>query len=78
MIQHISSGRVIEARKLARRLEAGGVLWLVYELPPMVLDRRRTPSLVFESDATVRLVRNYPTSWRSLSDVDLYRLSWTV
>lgn len=78
MARYIPSGKVVEARKLARRVDVAGILWLVYELPPLPLDRRSSPSLVFESDAAIRLVRNYPTDWRTLSDVALYQLSWTV
>jgi hypothetical protein len=52
--------------------------WLVYELPALPFDRRSTPSLVFESDSSVRRVRNYPADWRTLGDDDLFALSWTV
>lgn len=70
------SSRQQEAQRAARRLTFEGVRWLVYELPPSYLDRRRTPSLVFESEATVRRVRNYPATWRALSDAELIALSW--
>ena len=53
------------------------VVWLVYELPPMLFDRRRAPSLVFESDGAVRRVRHYPENWRALSDEALFALSWS-
>ena len=62
------------ARSAARRLVLDGVPWLVYELPPALADRRSTPSLVFECDAILRRVRNYPPEWRELSDADLASL----
>ena len=54
------------------------VRWLVYELSPPVLDRRSAASLVFESEGTVRRVRNYPADWRALDDESLFALSWGV
>lgn len=55
-----------------------GVLWLVYELRASPLDRRQTASLVFESDTAIRRVRNYPSTWRELSDDELVALSWDI
>ena len=66
------------AQQPARRVSSDGVLWLVFELPAMPYDRRDTPSLIFESDTTVRRVRNYPANWYDLSDDDLIALSWTA
>ena len=66
-----------EAQRSARTLMWDGVLWLVYEFVQS-LDRRQSPSLIFESDSTVRRVRNYPATWRALSDDQLIALSWTV
>jgi len=66
-----------EAQRSAREIVIDDVLWLVYELPPMPFDRRRTPSLVFESDSAVRRVRNFPEQWRSLGDEALFALSWS-
>jgi hypothetical protein len=43
----------------------------------MLFDRRRAPSLVFESDGAVRRVRHYPENWRALSDEALFALSWS-
>jgi hypothetical protein len=54
------------------------VPWWVYELPASPLDRRSTPSLVFESEGAMRRVRDYPLDWRSLSDEELVALSWSV
>lgn len=67
-----------EAQRTGRRLVVDGMPWLVYELPALPFDRRSTPSLVFESDSSVRRVRNYPADWRTLGDDDLFALSWTV
>ena len=39
-----------DAQQSARQLIIEGALWLVYELPPVTLDRRSSPSLVFESE----------------------------
>ena len=66
------------AQRNARRLAIEGEMWLVYELPPLSFDRRSTPSLIFESDVSMRRVRNYPADWRTLSDEELTALSWTA
>jgi len=66
------------AQRTARQLVVDGVPWLVYELPATPFDRRSSASLVFESDSTVRRVRNYPTDWRSLTEDVLFALSWTT
>jgi hypothetical protein len=67
-----------DAQRHGRRIFVDGVLWLVFELPAASYDRRQTPSLIFESDATVRRIRDYPANWRDLSDDDLLALSWKV
>jgi hypothetical protein len=67
-----------EAQRTARRLMVDGVPWLVYELPATRFDRRQSPSLLFESDSSVRRVRNFPADWRSLSDQELFAVSWSV
>jgi hypothetical protein len=66
-----------EAQSTAREIIVDDVVWLVYELPPMPFDRRRSSSLVFESDNAVRRVRNFPDKWRVLSDKELFSLSWS-
>jgi hypothetical protein len=66
-----------EAQKNARHLVVENVPWLVYELPPSDYDRRETPSLIFESEGAMRRVRNYPADWRTLSDAELFALSWS-
>ena len=63
------------ARSDGRRLLADGEDWTVYELPAQPFDRRTSPVLVFESENIVRRVRNFPSRWRELTDVDLYALS---
>lgn len=67
-----------EAQRTARQLIADDAIWLVYELTPLPFDRRNTPSLIFESDQSVRRVRNFPANWRELADPELWALSWTV
>jgi hypothetical protein len=67
--------QVREAQRTARKLFIDGMPWLVYELPS-TFDRRHAPSLVFESEQAVRRVRTYPADWRSLSDAELWALSW--
>ena len=64
--------------RAARRLNVDDEEWLVYELPAAIVDRRSTPSLVFESYQAIRRVRSYPPDWRTLSDQALLALSWTV
>lgn len=54
-----------------------GQLWTVTELISTGYDRRESRSLVFGTDEVIRRVRNYPSDWRSLSDMDLYALSLT-
>ena len=51
-------------------VDAEGNFWQVCEVE-YALDRRRGRSLVFESDMSVRRVRNYPESWYDLPDADL-------
>ena len=65
-----------EAQAAARAIFVQDIPWLVYELPPPAFDRRRGPSLVFESEDVMRRVRQYPQNWRELSDEDLFTLSW--
>lgn len=51
--------------------EEGG-LWRIREVS--FADTR--PSLIFESEISFRRVRTYPPHWRTLSDEELYALSW--
>lgn len=57
-----------------RLIGPDGQPWRVYELGEAGYDRRS--SLVFESDTTIRRVRNFPSDWRQLSDAELFALSW--
>lgn len=66
-----------DAQRSAREIVIDDILWLVYELPPMPFDRRRGPSLVFESDSAIRRVRTFPENWRALGDAELFVLSWS-
>jgi len=49
-----------------------GRLWRVREL--QFADA--PPSLIFESETGFRRVREYPAAWRSLSDEELFNVSW--
>ena len=54
-------------------VDAAGTFWQVCEVE-FALDRRTGRSLVFESDESVRRVRNYPEAWHDLPDEELVRL----
>ncbi len=64
-------------RDEGRHITIDGDLWVVYERPPEQLDRRQSPSLVFECRTAIRRVRDYPPDWRELGDDELARLSWS-
>jgi hypothetical protein len=51
-----------------------GHLWRVREV--RFADAK--PSLIFESEVSFRRVRAYPPNWRTLSDEELYLLSWST
>lgn len=72
------SSQVEQLQRTARCILVDGVLWLVYEMPAPAYDRRQKPSLIFETDAAVRRVRNYPAEWRALTDQELLTLSWSA
>jgi len=57
-------------------VDADGTKWRVFEQAFSDYDRRRGVSLIFASDAAVRRVRDFPATWRTLSDTELARLSW--
>jgi len=63
------------ALQFARELTVDDVDWMVYELPPAPLDRRSSPCLVFESREAIRVVRQYPSEWRDLTQEALYGVS---
>lgn len=52
------------------------ISWLVREMSATPSDHRRTPTLLFETGAVIRRVRNYPADWRELSDLALMQTSW--
>jgi hypothetical protein len=52
------------------------VQWTIFEQPNS-FDRRRGRSLVFESESSIRRVRNYPSDWYLLDDAALLELSWS-
>jgi hypothetical protein len=54
-------------------VDATGTFWQVCEVE-YALDRRTGRSLVFESDGSVRRVRQYPEEWHELPDDELARL----
>ena len=60
-------------------IDGQGVQWRVSERPV-----RRTPTeparacLFFEAPHIIRRVCEYPTDWRTLTDVELERLSWRL
>ena len=54
-------------------VDAAGTFWQVCEVE-YALDRRTGRSLVFESDGSVRRVRQYPETWYDLADEELARL----
>jgi hypothetical protein len=66
----------LDQRASARRLRIDGLQWLVYEIDDRDLEHANGKSLVFESETTVRRVRDYPSDWRSLSDERLAAVSW--
>ena len=51
-----------------------GRLWRVREI--VFVDT--TPSLIFESEAGFRRVRAYPSDWSTLTDEELFDLTWRV
>jgi hypothetical protein len=63
------------AQRIGRSVTIDGIPWLIYELPPLSFDRVSSRSLVFESDDTVRRLRDFPAGWRSLGDEELSALT---
>ena len=70
---HRPSSQVEQLQRTARSVLFDGVLWLVYEMSAPAYDRRPKASLIFETDAAVRRVRNYPSDWCALTDEDLLK-----
>jgi len=65
-------------RRPAREFfDSDHVRWCVFESPQRCTDGTMQPvSLIFESDAAVRRVRDFPAEWRTLTDAELEALSW--
>ena len=63
-----------DAASRPRYLMVEGVRWSVRPFTNPY-DRRSRPDLLFESDAVMRRVRNYPDDWRDLPDEALFALS---
>jgi hypothetical protein len=69
---------MVVGRRRARQIHADGMLWLVYELASLPFDRRSAQTLVFENDGAVRLVRDFPSNWRELTDAELHAVSFGI
>jgi hypothetical protein len=54
-------------------VDVKGTFWQVCEVA-YEFDRRSGRSLLFESDTSVRRVRQYPDTWNELSDAELVLL----
>jgi hypothetical protein len=67
---------ILASDRATRVLERDGRQWLVFEHVRRY-DRRSSPDLVFESDAVVRRVRNFPPDWYRLSSDELWALCQT-
>jgi hypothetical protein len=59
-------------------VDEDGAHWTVYEQSFGDYDRRRSSSLIFNSDFAVRRVRNFPANWMELSEQELMALSWNA
>ncbi len=58
-------------------IDKSGVDWRIYEMSrAQVPAPRGDACLVFESQAAIRRVWNYPNDWRSLTTEELAALSW--
>jgi hypothetical protein len=68
-----ASEPILSSERATRVLEREGRQWMVYE-HVRSYDRRSSPDLVFESDAVVRRLRNFPSSWHALSSDELWAL----
>lgn len=70
-----------ETAKTSAALEfrdSRGFRWRIYERQKGEPFRGAATVLVFESDTTVRIVRNYPANWRDLGPQALEDLSWRL
>jgi len=53
-------------------IDEDGRVWRVHE----IRFADSLPSLIFESEAGFRRIRAYPKNWQTMSDSELYELSW--
>jgi hypothetical protein len=61
-----------------RFLDEEGRSWRVREARVPPYDRRNGVVLLFESNEVLRIVRDYPANWHTLSNADLMQLSMRV
>jgi len=59
----------------SRIIQGGGQQWVVHESQWTSPGSGVLACLIFENDAVVRRVREFPVDWRTRSDADLYALS---
>jgi hypothetical protein len=59
-------------------VDADGRKWLVREVTAPGYSRAGGRDLVFTTDGIVRHVRNYPPSWQTLSDGELFALTFRL
>jgi hypothetical protein len=59
----------------SRMIQGGGTHWMVREAAWGGPGGRGQTCLIFENDAVVRRVREFPADWRTCSDEALYSLS---
>ncbi len=78
VFREISRERAPEESAPPRSVDdASGTCWRVTEVSGRAVPGARGDAcLVFESDAAIRRVWDYPTSWRELPGPDLIRVSW--
>jgi hypothetical protein len=65
----------VALRATGRLISVAGDTCIVFEWHHE-LNSRSTRTLLFESESAVRVVTDYPASWRELSDDALYALVW--
>jgi hypothetical protein len=75
MSNQTSRGDASKHSSVVRELVVDGARWSVRE-STTAYDRRTRAGLVFESEAVMRRVRNYPSNWAELSDEQLFLVSW--
>ncbi len=78
VFKEISRERAPEEAARPRSVnDASGTRWRVTEVSGRAVPGARGEAcLVFESDAAIRRVWHYPSSWRELAGPELIRVSW--